>query len=209
MTSLDKRQRQVQTSGTETPVIVLVEKARAGNVVAFEELVELFHERIFRMTYYRTRSRMDAEDLTQEIFIQAFKHLPKLEKVERFRAWLFSIALNRVRDFQRKNRLLRLFGAFNDVNEFDQPAANNHNHPEALQRLIRKDFWIQITSLFDKLSRLEREVFILRFMDQLLIAEIAQLLNKSESSVKTHLYRALKKFKDEHALLQLLEGGAP
>ena len=168
----------------------------------------MFHKEVFRMTYYRIRSRLDAEDLTQEVFIQAFRKLGKLEKVERFRAWLFSIALNRVRDFQRKRRLLNLFGPFSDVDEFHHPDASNHNHPEALKQLIRKDFWKQIASLLNKLSRLEREVFILRFMDHLLIAEIAQVLNKSESSVKTHLYRALKKFKDERELIQLLEGEA-
>lgn len=62
--------------------------------------------------------------------------------------------------------------------------------------------------LLDKLSRLEREVFLMRFMDHLRIVEIAQVLNRSESTVKTHLYRALKKFKDEHALHKLLEGEA-
>ncbi|MGD8502362.1 MAG: RNA polymerase sigma factor [Syntrophobacterales bacterium] len=205
MTPPDHEQRQAQTSGTESHVTFLVEKARAGSTAAFEQLVDLFQEKIFRMIYYRTRSRMDAEDLMQEIFIKAFKNLPQLRKSEMFKGWLFSIAVNRVRDFQRKKRVLSLFGTLGEADEFDQPDASTSDNPDALNHLIRQDFWRQVSLLLDKLSRLEREVFLLRFMDHLGIAEIAQALNRSESTVKTHLYRALKKFKEEQALHKLLE----
>ena len=57
----------------------------------------------------------------------------------------------------------------------------------------------------DKLSRWEREVFLLRFPDQLGIREIAQILRKSESAVKTHLYRAIEKFRESPELVQLLQ----
>lgn len=207
MISPNRGPSQAQTSGTASPVTSLVEKARAGSIAAFEQLVDLHQEKIFRMTYYRTRSLMDAEDLTQEIFMQAMKNLSQLKKSERFQAWLFSIAVNRVRDFQRKKRLLSFFGTINEVDEFDHPDTNTHNHADALEQLIRRDFWKQIVLLLNKLSRWEREVFTLRFMDDLRIVEIAQVLNKSESTVKTHLYRAVKKFKDEHGLLRLLEEG--
>jgi RNA polymerase sigma-70 factor (ECF subfamily) len=50
-------------------------------------------------------------------------------------------------------------------------------------------------------------VFFMRFLDSLSLKEIAQVLNKSESAVKTHLYRAIKKFKDDAAFSQFLEGG--
>jgi RNA polymerase sigma-70 factor (ECF subfamily) len=70
---------------------------------------------------------------------------------------------------------------------------------------MREDFWKQVRLLLDKLSRLEREVFLLRFMDHLSIREISQIMEKSESTVKTHLYRALKKFKNDTALIQLLQ----
>jgi RNA polymerase sigma-70 factor (ECF subfamily) len=53
---------------------------------------------------------------------------------------------------------------------------------------------------------MEREVFSLRFIDDLNLREIAQTLNRSESAVKTHLYRAIKKFKDDSALSDFLQG---
>ena len=78
--------------------------------------------------------------------------------------------------------------------------------PGALDHIMRHEFWKQIKLLSNRLSRWEREVFFLRFMDHLNIREIAQVLGKSESTVKTHLYRGLKKFREETTLLQLLEG---
>ena len=58
----------------------------------------------------------------------------------------------------------------------------------------------------NKLSRWEREVFHLRFLDQLGIKEIAMVLSKSESTIKTHLYRALHKFKETPELNSVLQG---
>ena len=141
--------------------------------------------------------------------MQAFKNLSGLKAVDRFRSWLFSIALNRVRDFNRKKRFRALFGAFDDSDEVAQSYAETNDHPEALGNLMIKDFWKQIELLLDKLSRMEREGFLLRFMDHLSIKEISQVLGKSESTVKTHLYRALQKFKREYSILQLLQEGAP
>jgi len=80
------QQKSQDTPTGSTPHIpALVEKARAGSRIAFEQLVDLFQEDIFRTVYYRTRSRMDAEDLTQDIFIKAFKNLSGLKAFDRLR----------------------------------------------------------------------------------------------------------------------------
>ena len=185
-------------------VTELVEKARAGHRPSLEQLVDHFHEDIFRMVYYRTSSRMDAEDLTQEIFIQMSKGLPSLKDAGRFRPWLFRIALNRVREFFRKRRILSFVGMTTELDAASQGTAENHNNP--VNNIMRKEFQLQFHQFTKKLSRWEREVFILRFMDHLGIREIAQTLKKSESTVKTHLYRALKKFRQDASLHDLLKG---
>lgn len=204
-----QKQHYARAPGTGSQVTSLVKEAKAGSKTAFEQLVDLFQEDIFRMVFYRTRSAMDAEDLAQDIFMQAFKNLSGLKAVDRFRSWLYSIALNRVRDFNRKKRFRSLFYSFNDSHEVAQLNAKTNDHHEALDNLMIQDFWKQIGLLLDKLSRMEREVFLLRFMDHLSIKEISRVLGKSESTVKTHLYRALQKFKRESSILQLLQEGAP
>jgi RNA polymerase sigma-70 factor (ECF subfamily) len=171
--------------------------------------VDLFHEDIFRMVYYRTRACMDAEDITQEIFLNAFKSLSKLKKVEQFRIWLIRIGVNRISDFYRKKRVRAIFGAYPDDDNIDQPDITNNNQPEAMNNLLKQEFWKHIGVLLEKLSSMEREVFLLRFMDHLNITEISQVLKRSESTVKTHLYRALKKFRKEPELINLLKEETP
>jgi RNA polymerase sigma-70 factor (ECF subfamily) len=200
-----QKQYHARAPGASSQLTTLVKKARGGNKAAFEQLVDLFQEDIFRMVYYRIRSAMDAEDLTQEIFIQAFRNLSRLKKVERFRSWLFTIAINRVRDFSRRRRFLGLFSAFTYGDKETQADVETMDNPDAMDNLIRQDFWKQVGLFLDNLSRMEREVFLLRFMDHLNIKEISLALKKSESTVKTHLYRAIQKFKKESSIYNLLQ----
>jgi RNA polymerase sigma-70 factor (ECF subfamily) len=207
MTYLHSENSQAGNSGSAEDITALAQRARAGDKRAFEQLLELFHGPIYRLVYYRTRSSMDAEDLTQEIFILAYKNLSKLRESERFRPWLFRIAVNRVRDFNRKKRFLSLFGFSNEEDERDCYDLEADDSPQALEELLKCEFWQHVKRLSDGLSPMEREVFLLRFVDQLGIKEIAGVLKKSESAIKTHLYRALKKFKDDSELHEMLEGG--
>ncbi|MBW2285019.1 MAG: RNA polymerase sigma factor [Deltaproteobacteria bacterium] len=187
------------------PPAPLVEAARAGDRHAFSELMGPLQGEIFRMVYYRTRSRMDAEDITQDVFFQAFKKLPGLHDAGRFRPWVFSIALNRVRDFHRRRRFTGLFGRFAEGEETERNEAGSSAGNDPLEAAARKEFWNTIGSFLDRLSRGEREVFLLRFFDQLTLSEIARVLKKSKSTVKTHLYRALSKLRNEKQIFKILE----
>ena len=187
-------------------VATAVESALAGDQACFEELITIYQEKIFRMVYYRTGSRMDAEDLTQDIFMKAFRGLHSLKDKKRFGPWLFSIAVNRVSDFQKKKQLLVFFGLEMDMKNPDTSNMEIHDDPHGVNHLMRQEFWGHVRRFMEKLSQWEREVFLLRFLDQLTIREIAQILSKSESAIKTHLYRAIKKFKENHELTRLLNG---
>ncbi|MCK5724771.1 MAG: RNA polymerase sigma factor [Gammaproteobacteria bacterium] len=194
-------------SPNESEIALLAERAQAGNRFSFERLMDMFQGDIFRLVYYRTGSHMDAEDLTQDVFIKAFKGLSGLKDVYRFRPWLFSIAVNRVRDFRRKKKLLFfLKNSEEEMDEWDKADREGYDNHEAFNHLVRKEFWENMGRFTNKLSRWEREVFHLRFLDQLGIKEIAMVLSKSESTIKTHLYRALHKFKETPELNSVLQG---
>jgi len=184
----------------------LVDQARAGDRNAFEKLIVLHQDEIFRLVFFRTRSRMDSEDLTQDIFMSAFRYLPQLKDSGRFRPWLYRIALNRVHDFHRKNKFLAFFGMTEDRQEANAADVEPHRNPGALDKVIQQEFWLHVEKLSKRFSPMEREVFSLRFVDDLNLKEIAQVLKRSESAVKTHLYRAIKKFKDDSALSDFLQG---
>jgi RNA polymerase sigma-70 factor (ECF subfamily) len=204
---MTQQDQKLQRAGTREPashVASLVERASGGEKSAFDQLVNMFQGDIFRMVYYRTRSQMDAEDITQDVFVQAYKNISRLNSPEQFRSWLFSIAVNRVRDFHRKNKFRALFGLYTEGEEDRESPAGRNDDDDALDTITKKDFWKQVGGLLDKLSKMEREVFMLRFMDDLGIREIAETLKKQESTVKTHLYRALEKFRREPSMRELL-----
>ena len=191
--------------GTSAQLVSLVEQARDGKRAAFAQLADQFHEDIFRTVFYRVRSRADAEDITQDVFLKAFQKISSIKDASKFRGWLFSIALNRIKDFHRKRRFRSLFKTEDENIESHPSFEADSDQPEALDRVLKEDFWRQVRLVLDKLSKMEREVFMLRFFDQLGITEIAGILKKNESTVKTHLYRALAKFKKEPAMRQLLK----
>lgn len=183
------------SSASPAQTVAMVEQARAGDRLAFHRLVDRFQPEIYRMIYYRTHSRPDAEDLTQDVFLQAFKHIGRLAAPEVFRSWLYRIAVNRVKDFYRRKQFKSLFGlSSTDDADFHEPA-ETAVAPEAEGGMARQDFWRRVEQMLERLSRMEREVFMLRFFDELSINEISATLNKNESTVKTHLYRALHKVK--------------
>jgi RNA polymerase sigma-70 factor (ECF subfamily) len=207
MTQQDQKLQRTDTREPASHVASLVERASGGEKRAFDQLVDMFQGDIFRMVYYRTHSQMDAEDITQDAFVQAYKNISRLNSPEQFRSWLFSIAVNKVRDFHRKGKFRALFGLYTEGDEERESAPERGDDDNALDTITRKDFWKQVGGLLDKLSKMEREVFMLRFMDDLGIKEIAEVLKKQESTVKTHLYRALEKFRREPSMRELLREG--
>ena len=183
----------------------IVIQARDGNRPAFEQLIDRYQGDIYRLIYYRIRSRMDAEDLTQDVFVRAFRNISRIREPLKFRSWLFRIAINRVNDYLRKKRVRSIFKSSDEGTEVQPAETDLQDTPEALEQVLKEDFWRHVERIAKKLSKMEREVFMLRFLDNLNINEIAQILKKSESTVKTHLYRALAKFKKEKGLRQFLQ----
>jgi len=206
----------VETQPTSTPeyasdISRLAASARDGNRFAFQQLVGQMEPRIFRMIFYRTRSREDAEDICQDVFLQAYRSLKRLKEPERFASWLFRIAVNRVNDYHRRQKFRSLFSPLNDQNRegednADLPAEHSTDTVEAI---VRKEFWQKVQAMLGQLSKMEQEVFLLRFLDDLGIKEIAEVLHKSESTIKTHLYRALEKFKNDGEFRAFIKEARP
>ena len=184
-------------------IVQWVALAQSGDRSAFHRLADRYQAEIFRMIFYRVRTKMDAEDLTQEVFFKAFRSIKQLRSPQRFKSWLYRIAVNRVRDFQRRNAFKSIFGFIAlddpDIHEPEEMAAA----PEAAEHIERQAFWRQITEMLSALSKMEKEIFLLRFLDGLTIGEITTVMKKNESTVKTHLYRALAKMKGAAARMDL------
>ena len=107
--------------------------------------------------------------------------------------------------FHRKKKLRSLL--FRVDAEADVEKEGNSENP--MEHVRAKQFWREFHNMTRIMSAGEREVFILRYVDQLGIREIAEAMKKNESTVKTHLYRALKKFKKAPGFHALLKENTP
>jgi RNA polymerase sigma-70 factor (ECF subfamily) len=177
-------------------------EAQSGNRYALNQLIDYYQNDIFRFVYYRVHCQADAEDLTQDIFIQVIKKIRTVKDHSLFKAWLYKIARNRVTDFYRKKRVLFFMGTTDDL-ESENFETSEDDSPET--EVYKKEFISLLKSLSKDLSKWEREIFLMRFIDDLDIRDIALALGKNENTIKTHLYRALQKFKKHRKFRDLLQ----
>jgi RNA polymerase sigma-70 factor (ECF subfamily) len=103
---MDEKQR---TTPEDPPDVLLVARASAGDLRAFELLITRYQRAVFNIALYKSRNHFDAEDLTQDIFLAAFRALASLKEPESFAAWLFGIAYNRCHKWFRreKNKIVK------------------------------------------------------------------------------------------------------
>ena len=170
-TARDCQRTKANMMAGQDTVSDLVKKAKDGDRAAIGHLIELFRDDLYRLVYYRIQSRMDADDIIQEVFIQMMKKLSTLKDDESFRPWLFRIAVNRVYDFHRKKRILAVLRTKDHEEKLLHPEDLRPSNPEALDHVTRRQFWDRLKRFSTMLSRWEREIFFLRFLDQLTIHE--------------------------------------
>jgi RNA polymerase sigma-70 factor (ECF subfamily) len=179
----------------------LAAAAKTGDTAALNRLIDRFQGPIHRYVWIRLRAKMDADDVTQEIFWKAARRLSTLKDPAKFRPWLFAVAGNLVRDYNRKRRVKEALFVFRETEPIDEAGA------AAVETTAAREFASRLLEFTRTLPAGEREVFLLRFVDDLAIREIAETLHKNESTVKTQLYRALTKFKNHRTLREYLKRG--
>ncbi len=177
---------------------VVIRKACHGDKTAKEKIIARYHERIYRLVFFRIKNRPDAEDITQEVFIKVLKNLPKLKHPERFKPWLYTIAINQVKDFYKKKRFLLFLGLGADLEPL--PTAGNNEAVHSLSAVRANSFQAILDAFLQPLPKSEREIFLLKYIDGLTIAEIAKVLGRNENTVKTHLYRSVNKLRNSPSL---------
>ena len=170
----------------------LIEAAMAGQAKAYEDLLARYHKPVHFLVLRMVRNEADADDLTQETFTKAFRHLSRFTPDYAFSTWLFRIATNHTIDFIRRKKLTTQSlqagrpGSDGDLIALDVPD-RAPNPQEALIRAQRKQLvQLVVTKLPVKYARLVR----LRYFDELRYEEIAAHLHMPLGTVKAQLFRA-------------------
>ncbi len=166
----------------------LVEMVLSGRTEAFEPLVTPYRRPLLALTYRLTRNREEALEVAQEAFLRAFRSLARYDVSRSFRNWLFQIAANEARDRFRKRT--RETAALENAARTEPP----HSAPEAGRD--RQETRSGILQCAAVLSPHEREVFVLRDLEELDIKETARVLGCSTISVRVNLSSARRKLRE-------------
>jgi RNA polymerase sigma-70 factor (ECF subfamily) len=166
----------------------LIDMVLSGRTEAFEPLVTPYRDRLLALATRLTRNREEALEVAQEALLRAFRSLRRFDVSRSFRNWLFQIAANEARDRYRKRS--REQAAFKDVADRAPAAAD----PEAGHD--RRELRAGIMRSLAALGPREREVFVLRDIEELDIRETSRVLGCSAISVRVNLSSARRKLRD-------------
>ena len=168
----------------------LVNRFQNGDTEAFNPLVLKYEKKIYNLIYQRIRDREIAKDISQEVFLKAFKALPDFKGGSAFYSWIYRIAINSSIDFQRRRNRNRVLTFEELPPDADEVLRMSDAHPSPEKLLEEKELGKIIREAVRKLPPGQRRVFNLRHRRELAIKEIAVLLNRSEGTIKTHLHHA-------------------
>ncbi len=180
----------MKQESSQTELEKILEVARGGDLLAFEQLLTLFEKQIFRYVVQMVGNGDDAEDLTQEIFIKLYKNLPKYEAGRGFKTWLFTIATNTVYDYLRHKRSI---GA-KEMTIIDDPESNFETKDEK-NTYISIEAGVDVNAALAKIKPAYRNVLLLFYKEELSCEEISETLQVPENTVKTQLRRAREALK--------------
>ncbi|MBI4498998.1 MAG: sigma-70 family RNA polymerase sigma factor [Chloroflexi bacterium] len=165
----------------------LVDQAIAGDRGAFAKLYDAYYDRVYRHVYYRVGRVEDAEDLTQQIFLQAWRGLGRYQQTgSPFHAWLFTIAHNVVVSFYRRAKPASYLE--HDLREW---RAEGNPEREAEEQWERE----RVRKAVLRLKPDQQQVITMRFLEHLEHRDIAAALGKSEGNVRVIQHRALQELR--------------
>jgi RNA polymerase sigma-70 factor, ECF subfamily len=165
----------------------LARRCLAGDASAFEQIIDRYQRLLVAVCWRMLGHRQDAEDIVQEVFLRAYRHLDRWDPTRPLRPWLVTIAVNRCRtELSRRRPDVRGEDGASLAQTVAAPASTESDLAEELQRGI------------DQLREEYRTVFVLFYQQELPVQEIAEVCEVPVGTVKTWLHRA------RHQLAELL-----
>jgi RNA polymerase sigma-70 factor (ECF subfamily) len=177
------------------PTDDLIRRFQSGQPRAFEALYDRFKDTVYRTAFFITRNGSEAEDAVQETFLDVLRALPNYDVTgpARFETWLYRVTVNRCRSRLRRKSLPT--AEWNEIEERLERIPETHPDPEgiALDREQAVALWQAVDTLPDE----QRVTVMLRYQQGLSYGEIAETLGISEGTVKSRLYHAHRRLKEQ------------
>jgi RNA polymerase sigma-70 factor, ECF subfamily len=190
---------QAATQLHDSPELQLIDRALAGDRDAFYTLIQPYEKSLYFAAFSVLNNEADAEDVAQEAVLKCFKHLGQFRRESKFSTWLIQICINEARLRLRKDRrgLYESLDEPRDAEDGDYVPRDYADWREIpSEALDRKELREALARALADLGEKYREVFVLRDIQHLSIAETAAALGISEANVKTRLLRARLQLRD-------------
>ncbi len=160
----------------------------ARSAIDLAALVETYSSLLFRVAHSVLRSRAEAEDLVQDVFVRVLEHRRSLSAVRDMRVWLVRVSWNLAIDRRRRIRPEQFDEGFAEsLVAGNLPADEALNEAQRLRAVVRE---------LERLPKAERDVLLLSVVEELGTAEMAEVLGRSESAVRALLFRARTRLRE-------------
>jgi RNA polymerase sigma-70 factor, ECF subfamily len=176
------------SAAREREVADLVAAARKGDSRAFEGLVRLYRNEVFALSHHFVRNREEAWDLSQDVFVKAYRGLKRFRGDSSFKTWLMRITANQAKDFLKKRRV--------ETVSFDEAIETKHVSSQGLdprRQLEASEIGEAISAAVRTLSEKHRTAFVLREFEGLSYEEMAKVMKCGPGTVMSRLHHARKR----------------
>ena len=180
----------------------IIEKVLSGDVDSFEILVKKYEKMIYNLAMTKTQNRENAQDISQECFLRAYKMLRSYKTDSAFSTWIYRICQNLIFDFYRKSKKIKTvslsvqdsYSDSYDDEVKEKDIADTESEPS--EQIIRAEKIEKIREIINSLPEDLREIIILRDLKDISYSQIAEMLDIEIGTVKSRLNRAREKLKD-------------
>jgi RNA polymerase sigma-70 factor (ECF subfamily) len=170
----------------------LIEKARSGDVAAYQEFIRLYSARVHGIAYQMVGNSIDAQDIAQEVFVKLYRSLHTYKPRFNFTTWLYRLTVNRSIDFLRKHTRQKNVSLEN----FSDESLLKDMAPSPDRSLELNEMKGAIQQISEGLTWKQRKVFVLRDLQGFSTEEVAQILKCRISTVRVHLSKARNHIKN-------------
>jgi len=195
----ESQERTLHSSHVMEAEAALIARVLGGDSNAFYDLVRPYERAIYMAAYAILGNEADAEEVSQEAVLKAYTNLARFRAEAKFSTWLIQITINEARMRLRKDRR-KLYESLDDAPQDQEGDYTPRDFADwreiPSETLQRKELRQALARALASLAPKYREVFVLRDVDKLSIAQTAKMLGITESSVKTRLLRARLQMRD-------------
>lgn len=180
----------------------LIQRAKRGERDAFAELIEIYKDKIFQLAYRMVGNRQDAEDIAQETFLRVYANLHTYDENYKFSTWIYRIATNLCIDRGRKKR--PDFSLDEEVEtgeglDWYSRLSSRDRTPE--EKVVTQELQETVQDALSQLQPEYRSIMILRYIEDLSLQEISEIVKLPVTTIKTRIHRGREALRSKLRLM--------